>query len=261
MLASTAPEILIAAIAAGDRAHPRRQRRRDAAALQPVQGRRDVQHPQRAARRPHRPRRRPRAGHRSRDDVRAPARPPPDVAGRLPRAARRAARVLRGRLPGRPPLRPARRRCPGAPGHARRLAARLVAAERDLGRRARPALLGRRLHQPASGAENARLYRERFAPSRRRAQAEDDRRASRRSAPRPTRRPSGSRRAADGDHAAAPRAADRRCRRSRRRCAFLDADGRHRPAAPAAGAPSSARPDDGARRARGGRGASTAPTR
>ena len=43
-----------------------------------------------------------------RDDVRAAARPPPDVARRLPRAARRAARVLRGRLPPRPPVRAAR---------------------------------------------------------------------------------------------------------------------------------------------------------
>ena len=43
MLASASPEVLIAAIARGDRADPRRQRRRDAAPLQPVQGRRDVQ--------------------------------------------------------------------------------------------------------------------------------------------------------------------------------------------------------------------------
>ena len=41
MLASAAPEVLIAEIAAADRAHPGRQRRRDAAALQPAQGGRD----------------------------------------------------------------------------------------------------------------------------------------------------------------------------------------------------------------------------
>ena len=44
MLACNAPEILIAAIADATEHHPRRQRRRDAPALQPAQGGRDVQH-------------------------------------------------------------------------------------------------------------------------------------------------------------------------------------------------------------------------
>ena len=48
---------LIGAIAAATGAHPGRQRRRDAAALQPAQGRRDVQHAERAASRSHRSRR------------------------------------------------------------------------------------------------------------------------------------------------------------------------------------------------------------
>ena len=100
----------------GDAADPRRQRRRDAAALQPAQGRRDVQPARRAVPRADRPRPRPRRGHRPDDDVRAAARPPPGRARRLPRAARRAARLPRGRrcrpttrsrgsprsLPGRP---------------------------------------------------------------------------------------------------------------------------------------------------------------
>ena len=68
------------------------------------------------------------------------------AAGRLLRAARRADRLPRGPLPGRPPAeaadgaaRPAR--------VARAVAARLLAAERDLGRRPRPAVRVRRLHQ------------------------------------------------------------------------------------------------------------------
>ncbi len=58
-------------------AAPGRQRRRDAAPLQPAQGRRELQHPQRAVPRPDRPRHRPRARHRPAHHVRAPARPPP----------------------------------------------------------------------------------------------------------------------------------------------------------------------------------------
>ena len=51
---------------------------------------------------------------------------------------------------------------PGRPGDARAVAARLLAAERGLGRRARPPLRVRGLHQPA-GAEIAALYRREFA--------------------------------------------------------------------------------------------------
>ena len=114
--------------------------------------------------------------------------------GRLSRAARRAARLLRGRLPGRPPVRAAR----GAAGRARqarRLAARLVAAERDLGRRSSAC--------PYSFADfiNPERRRERAAlPRALRAvaaaiAARGQRVRRRRSAPRPTRRPSGSPRA------------------------------------------------------------------
>ena len=42
MLAGAAPEVLIGPIASATQRHPRRQRRRDAAALQPAEGRRGV---------------------------------------------------------------------------------------------------------------------------------------------------------------------------------------------------------------------------
>ena len=45
------------------------------------------------------------------------------------------------------------------------MAARLLAAERDLGRRARPAVRVRGLHQLRRRREIAALYRERFADS------------------------------------------------------------------------------------------------
>ena len=108
------------------------------------------------------------------------------------------------------------------------------------------------------GAENARLYRERFAPSRRRAQPEIDRlrvgdlRRDRRGGPAARRQP------AHGDHAAAPRPADRGARRSRRRS--RSSPRRASARAPAAGASSSARRTPcapGSRRSR----PSTAPTR
>ena len=62
----------------------------------------------------------------------------------------------------RPPLRAAGEDAARPARAARAVAARLLAAERDLGRRARPALRVRRLHQP-DGAEIARDYRARFA--------------------------------------------------------------------------------------------------
>ena len=86
-------------------APPGRQRRRDAAPLQPAQGRGELQHPRRAVPGADRPRPRARVGHGPDDHLRAPARPPPGGAGRLPGAARRAPRLLRRRLPGRPPFR------------------------------------------------------------------------------------------------------------------------------------------------------------
>ena len=83
---------------------------------------------------PHRPGGRPRAGHRSDDRVRAAARSPAGGARRFPAAARRAAR-----LPATTRCRPTTRsrgwRDAARPARAARaVAARLVAAERDLGR-------------------------------------------------------------------------------------------------------------------------------
>ena len=100
--------------------------------------------------------------------LRAPARPPPGRARRLPPAARRAARLPRRQAARRPPVRPAGGALPGRPERPELVAARLLAAERDLGRRARPAVRVRRLHQP-------------------------ERRRDRRALPRALRRPSGSR--------------------------------------------------------------------
>ena len=188
MLASAAPEILIAAIAAVDRAHPGRQRRRDAAALQPAQGRRDVQHPRRAARRPDRPRHRPRARLGSRDDVRAAARPPADVA-RTTSPSSSPSCSPTSRTTSRPTTRsrgsPRSRARPARPdvwllGSSPQSA--IWAGE--LG----PAVLVRRLHQPRRRARTRVLYRERFQPSRRRAQPELAVVRRRRSAPTPTRR-------------------------------------------------------------------------
>ena len=128
------------------RADPRRQRRRDAPALQPAQGGGELQPAERALPGPDRPRHRPRRRHRPGDHARAPARPPPGAARRLLRPARGAARLPRGPLPGRPPAQAADRAAGPARG-ARAVAARLLAAERDLGRRPRPAVRVRGLHQ------------------------------------------------------------------------------------------------------------------
>ena len=67
--------------------------------------------------------------------LRAPARPPPGRARRLPPAARRAARLPRRHAARRPSVRAARRALPGPPRAPGAVAARLLAAERDLGRR------------------------------------------------------------------------------------------------------------------------------
>ena len=214
------------------RAHPGRQRRRDAAALQPAEGRRDVQHARAACYpRAHRPRHRPRARHRPADDVRAAARPPADRARRLPRAARRAARLLRGRPPRRPPVRAPRRRCPGGP-------------ERPtswlLGSSPQSAIWAGELGLPYSFADFINPTAPRSPPlpravpavaAARRARA--SRSASRRSAPTPTRRRSASRPAADGDLDAAPRPADRGPA-GRKALRFLEPRGRREPAAAAA---------------------------
>ena len=76
----------------------------------------------------------------------------------FPAAARRAARLPRGRLPLRPPLRAARRAARAA-GGAGAVAARLLPAERDLGRPARPPVRLRGLHQPRGRADRRPLPR------------------------------------------------------------------------------------------------------
>ena len=88
----------------------------------------------------------PRLGHRPDHHAGAPARPPPGAARRLLRPARRADRLPRGPLPRRPPAEAADRAARAA-RVARAVAARLLPAERDLGRRPRPAVRVRGLHQ------------------------------------------------------------------------------------------------------------------
>ena len=137
---AASPEILVAEIAASDEPHPGRQRRRDALALQPVQGGRAVQHPRRPPRRADRPRRRPRARTpTSRPSTRCSA-----TAGRRsrttssssstsssPTSATRAFAVL-----------------PAAGGGPRPVAARHLAGDRRLGGGARTPLLRRRFREP-----------------------------------------------------------------------------------------------------------------
>ena len=137
---------------------------------------------------------RPRARDRPADDAGAAARPAPARARRLPRAAHRAARLPRGPHARGSPVRAPLRVAPGRAAAAGGLAARLVAAERDLGRRAGRALLVRRLHQPRGRGDSRRI-----SPSLPRTPAAHPARswASEwsRCARTPTRRPSGWRRA------------------------------------------------------------------
>ena len=214
------PEVLIGPIAAANDAHPRRQRRRDAAALQPAQGGRDVQHARRPVPGPHRPRHRPRAGTDPHDDASrcsaTAARPPPDdfpeqlaellglpratgCRGPPVRAARRAARAARAR-PSRGCSAPRRR-------------ARIWAAELGL-----PYAFADFINPERRGDRRAATASASRPPAPRGAAAWPS--ACGRSAPTPTRRrsawPSSARMAI---RAAAPRPADRRARRRRRRCA------------------------------------------
>ena len=164
MLAGAEPGGADRADRRGDVAHPRRQRRRDAAALQPVQGRRDLQRCSPGSSRggstsasaaPPAP---------TADDVRAAARPSPGVAGRLPAAARRAARLPRRQLPADHPFARLAARCRAArSGPSRGCSAPRRRARS--GRPARAALRVRRLHQPATARRSRALYRERFEPT------------------------------------------------------------------------------------------------
>ena len=211
--------------------------------------------------RPHRPRHRPRARHRPADDVRAAARPPPGRARRLPRSSSPSCSAyLEDRLPARPPVRAARRPARAAASAPELWLLGLVAAERDLGRRARPALLLRRLHQPDRRGDRGALPRAASSPSGAPGGRRASPSASRRSAPRPTRRRSAS---------PSARAWRSRCCAAGRPIAvppvekalrFL-AEGRAPRRRPPGAAPSSARRRPCARGPRGGRRRSTAPTR
>ena len=208
MLAGPSPEALIGPIASATRGHPRRLRRRDAPALLAVQGRRDLQRAGRPLSRPDRPRARPRRRHRPDDHPRAAARPLEGDARRLPGAAGRAAGLLRGHDPDLQPARAAGEDPPRPAGDAGAVAARLIAAERGVGGRARPPLRVRGLHQLQRRRDRRALpagVRGRRAPRR---AAHDRRRLG------PGRRHRGGGRTArdqqpDGVHDAAPRPPDR----------------------------------------------------
>ena len=105
MLASAAPEILIAAVAAATS----RIRVGSGGVMLPHYCPLKVAEVfsmlAAAAPGPDRPRPRPRARQRPADDVRAPARPPPGLARRLPGAARRAARLPEDDFPAGPSVR------------------------------------------------------------------------------------------------------------------------------------------------------------
>ena len=217
MLAGPAPEVLIGPIAAATRAHPRRQRRRDAAALQPAEGGRGVQPARRAVPGADRPRAGPRGRHRPDDDLRAPARPPPGRARRLPRAARRAARLPRRRAARRPPVRAARALAARPARDARAVAARLLAAERRSGRRSSASPT----RSPTSSTRRARRSRRTTsAPST--PACATPRRAWRsppgRSWPTRRRRPGASPPRAAWRWRCCAAAGSSRCRRSSRRC-------------------------------------------
>ena len=157
------PEALIGPIAAATERDPRRQRRRDAAALQPAQGRRDLQRAGRPVPGPDRPRARPRRGHRPDDDATrcsaTAARPRPTTSPSSSPSCWPTSRTAARR----PPVRAAGRRCPAA----RRRRSRGCSAPR---RRARsgPAELGlpyafADFINP-DGAAIATDYRARFDP-------------------------------------------------------------------------------------------------
>ena len=95
--------------------------------------------------------------------------------GRLPGAAERAARLLRGHDQALEPARAAAEGAPRPPGDARAVAARLLAAERRLGRRPGSPLRVRGLHQP-QGADIAQMYAARVQGRRPARRAPDGRR-------------------------------------------------------------------------------------
>ena len=133
-LACASPEALIGPIAAATVPAARRQRRRHAAALQPAQGGRDLQHVERPVPRPDRPGRRPRPRHRH-------ARPPsPSSAtagsARPTTSPSKWTSCWHTSRTAMPPDHPFARLAalPGRPERPRALAAGLLAAERRSGR-------------------------------------------------------------------------------------------------------------------------------
>ena len=101
---------------------------------------------------------RPRAGERSGDGVRPPARSAHGRTGRLSRAAGRAAGLRSRPHAGHAPFRAAREAA-GRHHPSRRLAARVVSAERPVGGRTRPALRVCGLHQSRRRRDRAPLSR------------------------------------------------------------------------------------------------------
>ena len=127
---------------------------------------------------------------------------------------------LDGTFPRRSPARAPLGEPAGPPVRPAAVAARLLAAERDLGGAARPAVLVRRLHQPGRAPRSRRST---ASASRRRARSPSpsSRSRSRRSAPRRTRRPSCSPRARRWRSRCCAAAARAPCPRSRRATEFL----------------------------------------
>ena len=215
----------------GDDAHPRRQRRRDAAALQPVQGRRDFSmlgglHGDRIdlgiGRAPGTDRETMFALQRDRRQL------SPDD---FPEQLAELLAYLEDDFPRRPSVRAARRACPGAPGSARRLAARLVARRARSGRRSSGLPYSFADFINPGGAENARALpralrspreRARASPSSRSRVAVDLRRDRR--GGRAARRRAGAWRSRSLRRGQL----DRRCRRVERALAFLASRGRRR---------------------------------
>ncbi len=215
-LADPCPEILLARIAAATSTHPRRDRRHHAAVLQPVQSGRSVPDAGDAVSRTRRPGRRPRARRRH-----------PDRAGDDRRRLSRRAGI-----------------CRPDPG-SRRLHERLAARRASVSRRARAArvrhacrefwMLGssdyggalaaalgtalrvRAFHQRAGRRCRARAYRAQFRAVGRAAAAAFDGRGVRRSAPRPTPKPSGSQRRSTCADCRWSRGSMRRSRRPKKR--------------------------------------------
>ena len=150
-IASSAPTVLMAAVAAVDRADPGRVGRRHAAQPPAARRRRAVRHAGGALPRPHRPRAGTRAGHRPDDGPGAAPQRRRAVRRRLPAPARRADRLPARHLPRRAPV-PAIRAVPGVGDGPPVWLLGLQRVQRAAGRAARSAV---RVRPPLHGAEHA----------------------------------------------------------------------------------------------------------